>query len=191
VLRRDPHAGLTIKAGRMQTTSGLSGNRIGTALRYLVGITLLTAIAIMLIGVLLRYLVGPLSQALNLPRVDFFWVEEAGEMLLGWLTFIGAGLGILERSHFGISIFVESLSPAAQRLIYRFNMLLAAGFGLMLAWHGWQLARLNATLTTPALEISMGWLYAALVAGGLLIAICALIVMVRPLNVVATEHVVS
>ena len=27
MLRRDPHAGLTIKAGRMQTTSGLSGNR--------------------------------------------------------------------------------------------------------------------------------------------------------------------
>jgi TRAP-type C4-dicarboxylate transport system permease small subunit len=174
----------------MQTTSGLSGNRIGTALRYLMGLTLLAAIAIMLAGVLLRYLVGPVAQTLNLPRVDFFWVEEAGEMLLGWLTFIGAGLGILERSHFGIWVFVDSLSPATQRLIYRFNMLLAAGFGLMLAWDGWQLARLNATLTTPALEISMGWLYAALVAGGVLIAICAFIAMLRPASVAAAERVV-
>jgi TRAP-type C4-dicarboxylate transport system permease small subunit len=171
----------------MQTTSGLPGNRFGTALRYLMGIVLLAAIAIMLAGVLLRYLVGPVAQTFNLPRIDFFWVEEAGEMLLGWLTFIGAGIGILERSHFGISVLVEQLSPAAQRWIYRFNMLLAAGFGLMLAWHGWQLARLNATLTTPALEISMGWLYAGLAAGGVLIAICALIAMIRPASVVAKD----
>jgi len=171
----------------MQTTSGLPANRFGTALRYLMGIVLLAAIAIMLAGVLLRYLVGPVAQALDLPRIDFFWVEEAGEMLLGWLTFVGAGIGILERSHFGISALVEQLSPAAQRLIYRFNMLLAAGFGLMLGWHGWQLAQLNATLTTPALEISMGWLYAALAAGGVLIAICALIAMIRPASVVAKD----
>ena len=66
-------------------------------------------------------------------------------------------------------------------------MLLAAGFGLMLAWHGWQLAQLNATLTTPALEISMGWLYAGLAVGGVLIAICALIAMIRPASVVAKD----
>jgi TRAP-type C4-dicarboxylate transport system permease small subunit len=164
----------------MQTTSRLPDNRFGSALRYLIGGLLLAAIAIMLIGVILRYLVGPISLWLDLPRVDFFWVEEAGEMLLGWLTFIGAGLGILERSHFAITFAVQSLSPSAQRAIFRFNMLLAAGFGLMLAWHGWRLAMLNVTLTTPALEISMGWLYAALVAGGALIAICALVMMVWP-----------
>ena len=101
-------------------------------------------------------------------------------MLLGWLTFIGAGLGILERSHFAhLGSRRVALAGSAAR-IFRFNMLLAAGFGLMLAWHGWQLAKLNATLTTPALEISMGWLYAALVAGGVLIAICAVIAILRP-----------
>jgi TRAP-type C4-dicarboxylate transport system permease small subunit len=173
----------------MQTTSGLPGNRFGMALRYLIGATLLAAIGIMLAGVLLRYLVGPVAQTFNLPRVDFFWVEEAGEMLLGWLTFIAAGLGILERSHFGISIFVEQLSPPAQRLIFRLNMVLAATFGLVVAWQAWRLAALNASLTTPALEISMGWLYAALVAGGVLIAICAAIAMVRPVDVVAAERV--
>jgi TRAP-type C4-dicarboxylate transport system permease small subunit len=59
-------------------------------------------------------------------------------------------------------------------------MALAGGFGVMLAWHGWQLAKLNAMLTTPALQISMGWLYAALVTGGALIAICAVIAVLRP-----------
>jgi len=47
---------------RMETTSGLPSNRVGTALRYLIGIMLLAAIAVMLTGVLLRYLVGPVAR---------------------------------------------------------------------------------------------------------------------------------
>lgn len=174
----------------MQTGSGLPDNRIGTALRYLMGLMLLGAIVIMLIGVTLRYLVGPISDKLNLGHIDFVWVEETGELLLGWLTFVGAGIGILERSHFGITLLVDKMSPAKQRLIHIFNMALAAIFGLVLAWQGWKLALLNAPLTTPALEISMGWLYAALVAGGILIAIFSLIAMARPPAMPhAAEHV--
>jgi TRAP-type C4-dicarboxylate transport system permease small subunit len=173
----------------MQTTSGLPDNRFGTALRYLMGLMLLGAITIMLIGVALRYLVGPISQKLNLPHIDFFWVEETGELLLGWLTFIGAAIGILERSHFGIALLVEKLSLARQRLVYRFTMLLAAVFGLLLAWQAWALALLNAPLTTPALEISMAWVYAALVAGGVLMAVFALAAMLWPVDDVAVaEH---
>jgi TRAP-type C4-dicarboxylate transport system permease small subunit len=173
----------------MQQSSGLPNNRVGIALRYLMGGMLLMAIAIMLAGVFLRYVAGPLSDRFDLDRIDFFWVEESGEMLLGWLTFIGAGLGILERSHFAITFAIESLSPATRRTIHRFNMALAAGFGVMLAWHGWQLAELNAMLTTPALQISMGWLYAALVTGGALIAICAVIAVLRPEDPAADRNV--
>ena len=32
--------------------------------------------------------------------ISFFWVEEAGEFLLAWMTLIGAAVGIQERSHF-------------------------------------------------------------------------------------------
>ena len=71
------------------------------------------------------------------------------------------------------------------------NTVFAAGFGLMLAWHAWQLAKLNATLTTPALEISMGWLYAALVAGGVLLAICAIIAILRPQAPAAPGHIAT
>jgi TRAP-type C4-dicarboxylate transport system permease small subunit len=172
----------------MQTGSGLPENRIGTALRYLMGLMLLAAIVIMLIGVTLRYLVGPISDKLNLGHIDFFWVEETGELLLGWLTFVGAGIGILERTHFGITLLIDKLSPGKQRLVHYFNMALAAIFGLVLAWQGWKLAVLNAPLTTPALEISMGWMYAGLVAGGILMAACALIAAVRPIPPSVAEH---
>jgi TRAP-type C4-dicarboxylate transport system permease small subunit len=172
----------------MQTGSGLPENCWGTALRYLLGLMLLAAIAIMLIGVTLRYLVGPISEKLNLSHIDFFWVEETGELLLGWLTFIGAGVGILERAHFGITLLVDKLSPGKQRLVHYFNMLLAAIFGLVLAWQASKLALLNAPLTTPALEISMAWLYAALIAGGVLITVFALVAMVRPVAQHVAEH---
>jgi TRAP-type C4-dicarboxylate transport system permease small subunit len=182
------HPDLTTLGGSMQITSGISGSRLSTTLRYLLGLMLLAAIAIMLIGVALRYLVGPVAQHFN-THIDFFWVEETGELLLGWLTFVGSGIGILERSHFAISLLVEKWSPGAQRLVFHFTMLAAALFGLVLAWQGSRLVILNAPLTTPALEISMGWLYAAVVAGGVLIAVCAVIAMIRPSSVAAVEHV--
>ena len=32
--------------------------------------------------------------------VNFFWVEEVGEMALAWLTLIGAAVGVRERGAF-------------------------------------------------------------------------------------------
>ena len=59
------------------------------------------------------------------------------------------------------------------------NLLIAA-FGGLIAWIGIGLMKLNAMLTSPALEISLGWLYGSLTAGGILMALYALDLARRP-----------
>lgn len=148
--------------------------------RLLVGMLLLVAIGVMLAGVFLRYVMVPITDSLGLNPINFFWVEELGEMLLAWMTLVGAAVGIAERTHFTVTLFTQRLSPGTQQAIRVFNHVVIAAFGGVIAWQGWKVAALNQGLTSPALQISMGWLYGALVAGGVLIALFALGTLTMP-----------
>jgi TRAP-type C4-dicarboxylate transport system permease small subunit len=148
-----------------------------------VAVTALIVLAIvnLLLGVILRYFVGAITDWLDIDPVPFTWVEEVGELSLAWLTLIGAAIGIQSRSHFTLSVFVHHLPEATQLWIFRFNHALIVGVGLLVAWYGLKLCLLNRALTTPGLEISLAWLYASAVVGGLLIAVYALAAMLSPL----------
>ena len=52
----------------------------------------------LLIGVFLRYVMIEVTDWLDLDPIRFTWVEEVGEMLLAWLTLIGAAIGVRERT---------------------------------------------------------------------------------------------
>ena len=138
------------------------------------------AIANLLIGVVLRYAVGGITDYFDLDPVPFTWVEEVGEMSLAWLTLVGAAIGIRQRSHFTLHVFVHTLSPVVQLWIQRFNHVLIMGFGVLAAWYGLKLCVLNSTLRTPGLELSLVWLYASSVVGGALIVVYALSVIIAP-----------
>ena len=142
--------------------------------KIVVGGLVLLAISVMLYGVFMRYVMLPITDWLDVDPINFFWVEEVGETTLCWLTLIGAAVGVAERSHFTLTLLSHRFSPRAQRVIHVFNSLLTAAFGALVAWLGYQLAVLNSMLTSPALEFSLAWLYAACVVGGVLIFLYAL-----------------
>jgi len=135
---------------------------------------LVLAIADMLAGVFLRYVMVEITDFLDLDPVNFFWVEEVGELSLTWLTMIGAAIGIADRIHFTLHMLTQHLPVRAQRAIYVINHLLISAFGGLAAWFGTRLAISNSVLTSPALQINLGWVYAAVSVGGALIAIYGL-----------------
>jgi TRAP-type C4-dicarboxylate transport system permease small subunit len=155
-----------------------------------VAVTALIVLAIvnLLVGVILRYFVGAITDWLDVDPVPFTWVEEVGELSLAWLTLIGAAIGIQSRSHFSLSVFVHRLPVPTQLWIGRFNHALIAGVGLLVAWYGWKLCLLNSTLRTPGLEISLAWLYASAVIGGLLIAVYGMAAMLSPPTLQDSQH---
>src|ERR1700719_458129 len=100
---------------------------------------IILAIVNLLVGVVLRYFVGAITDWLDVDPVPFTWVEEVGEMSLGWLTLIGAAIGIRTRSHFTLAVFVHRLPQAAQLWIHRFNHALIIGIGVLAAYYGYKL----------------------------------------------------
>src|SRR3954469_17334089 len=75
---------------------------------------IIRAIANLLIGVILRYFIGAITDWLDVDPIPFTWVEEVGELSLAWLTLIGAAIGIRSRSHFTLAVFVHRLPLITQ-----------------------------------------------------------------------------
>src|ERR1700756_93438 len=126
---------------------------LSAAPKIAVTVLIVLAISNLLVGVVLRYFVGAITDYFDLDPVPFTWVEEVGEMSLAWLTLIGAAIGIRQRSHFTLHVFVHNLSPTAQRWIQRVNHALIVGIGALTAWYGYKLCVLNVATRTPGLEL--------------------------------------
>ena len=141
---------------------------------------LAVAIADMIFGVFMRYIVTGITDWLDLDPFNFFFVEEVGEYTLAWITMIGAGIAIGERAHFTLHLLTHHFPLGTQRVIHVATQLLTAGFGVLACWYGIQLAIVNSALTSPALEINLAWLYASAVAGGILIVIYAISMILAP-----------
>jgi TRAP-type C4-dicarboxylate transport system permease small subunit len=156
--------------------------------KFAVTALIILAIVNLLVGVILRYFVGAITDWLDVDPVPFTWVEEVGELSLAWLTLIGAAIGIQSRSHFMLAVFVHRLPERAQLWIHRFNHALITGMGLLVAWYGLKLCLLNRTLTTPGLQINLAWLYASAVVGGILISIYGFAVMIERRPPGAPQH---
>ena len=155
------------------------------ALRWLprlprLAVTLLMIVAMvdMLLGVFLRYVWTYLSATFDLPRINFFWVEEVGEYSLIWLTFIGAALGIRRGAHFAVHLVTDRFRRAARRAIFAVHYGLIAAFGVVVTVYGWQVAELNSQSFSPALNLNLRWLYFSSVVGGILICAYSLATVV-------------
>ena len=146
--------------------------------KVVVALLLAAAMINLLVGVFLRYVMIPVTDWLDMDSIPFTWVEEVGEMLLAWLTLIGAAIGVRERSHF--TLHVLHLTPRGQTLVDRVHYVLIAIVGAIAAWYGVRLCILNYTLVTPGLSINLATLYASVVVGGALLVIYAISMIVAP-----------
>jgi TRAP-type C4-dicarboxylate transport system permease small subunit len=140
----------------------------------LVTVLMLVAMADMLAGVFLRYVMTKVSAVFDHPSIRFFWVEEIGELCLAWTSFVGAAIGIRRGIHFSVPMITQRLPVGARRAVFTAHYLLIAAFGALVAVFGWQVAELNSQSFSPALNLNLRWLYLSSVVGGLLIVIYSL-----------------
>jgi TRAP-type C4-dicarboxylate transport system permease small subunit len=102
-----------------------------------VTVLMLVAMADMLTGVFLRYVMTKVSAVFDLPSIRFFWVEEIGELCLAWMSFIGAAIGIRRGIHFSVQMITDRLPARARLAVFTAHYLLIAAFGALVAIFGW------------------------------------------------------
>jgi len=122
---------------------------------------LLSAIAfIVALEVVCRYILN-----VSLP-----WSEEISRYLFIWMSFLGAGVALKRGAHISVDSLVTRLSEPGRRRIENLVAVLVFAFALLLLYQG--------ILTMPAMigqysitmGFSLGWVYVAVPAGGLLLA---------------------
>jgi TRAP-type C4-dicarboxylate transport system permease small subunit len=134
-------------------------DRVASAAMLVSGVMMVTLIAIFGWLVFGRYVLN------NTPT----WVEQAALLLIVWITFIGAAVGVWRSSHLSID-FVREAMPSGPREILRLGTDgLLVVFGGFMAWYGLMLVLGTARRVVPMLGLSEGWRAAPIAVCGVLI----------------------
>lgn len=102
------------------------------------------------------------------------WTEPGAVMLMSWFIFLGAAVGVRENYHLGFDVLLYVVPKGGKTWLRMISDLVALAFGVGMIWYGAQLIGLTWDTILPSLQISGGWSYLPLVAGGVLISLFAL-----------------
>ncbi len=102
------------------------------------------------------------------------WVEQAALLLVVWITFLGAAVGVRRGTHLAVDFIRDAAPMPLRHLALIFCSLALAFFGAMLAWQGYVMYERTAQRAIPLLGISEGWRAVPVVIGGAMICLFAL-----------------
>ena len=103
-----------------------------------------------------------------IPRA--LWTEEMSRFLLVWVIFLGAAIGVRERSHFVLEILGEHKSRCVNQIWQSFIIAMEVAFCAIFLIRGYTYAEVLRWDVSDIAQISMLWVGAAIpVFGGLAI----------------------
>ena len=87
------------------------------------------------------------------------WSEEVVCFLLVAASLLGAAIAFKRGSHIAVTSLVLKLNPGLQKALSVFVQLIGIVFFVIVAWYGGVLTKSESFQTTPAMGISMSWIY--------------------------------
>jgi C4-dicarboxylate transporter DctQ subunit len=101
------------------------------------------------------------------------WTEELARYFMVWTVFVGAALGSRLSVHVGIEAVVTLFPAKITRAAYLLAGVISTVFCLFVCYYGLNMVRNIAEMgqTSPAMEIPMTWVYAAVPIGCFLMAV--------------------
>ncbi|HSB79076.1 MAG TPA: TRAP transporter small permease subunit, partial [Candidatus Methylomirabilis sp.] len=124
--------------------------------RALVILALVGILALLALGMVVR----------TFPVIPLTGYDEIVELLMAWMTFLGAAVLWGEGSLYRVDVLISRLGPRAGWLLGLGVQLIALVFAIVLAVEGWRVAVLSAE-TTPFLRFPKSIAYASMPVAGL------------------------
>jgi tripartite ATP-independent transporter DctM subunit len=146
---------------------------LGTLVEIPAAILVVAEIVILFAGVVSRYVM----------HQPLIWSDELASILFLWLAMLGAVVALRRAEHMRMTAIVASARPAMRSYLDTVATCAALAFLLLLVWPAYDYAYEESFITTPALQISNTWRAAALPIGTCLMALFALLRLVRAADV--------
>lgn len=102
------------------------------------------------------------------------WVEQCSIVLISWITFLGAAVGVRRGSHLNIDFLREAMPAGPRNVLRVVANLYVLIFGGFMAWQGWRLVATNLDRKIPMIHVSESWRAAPLMICGALMIVFAL-----------------
>jgi TRAP-type C4-dicarboxylate transport system permease small subunit len=125
--------------------------------RTAVTLALLAIMALLTLGILIRIF----------PVMSVAGYDELIELLMAWMTFLGAAVLWGEGCLYRVDVFVDRFPPGAARTVRLVAHLLMLVFAAALTLQGWRVAVLSAE-TTPFLRFPKSLAYASMPVAGVI-----------------------
>jgi len=125
--------------------------------RAVVILALVAILALLALGVVVRIF----------PVIPLAGYDEIVELLMAWMTFLGAAVLCGEGSLYRVGVLVDRLPAGAARVLGIGVRLVTLLFALVLTVEGWRVAVLSAE-TTPFLRFPKSIAYASMPVAGLI-----------------------
>ena len=142
---------------------------LGAAVEVPSALLVLVEILVLFAGVVSRYVF----------HSPLLWSDELASILFLWLAMFGSVVALRRGEHMRMTAFVSGASPDRRALLELVAIAACLAFLVMTAWPAWSYAYDEMVITTPALEISNLWRAAALPVGIVLMALFALLRLLK------------
>ncbi|WP_158738087.1 TRAP transporter small permease [Alteribacillus sp. YIM 98480] len=121
-------------------------------LKLICSVLLIILVVLLACNVFLRYVVG---QPLD-------WTEEAGMLILVWITFLGAVLAAGENKHMGMDLVYNKFKGTSKKVMTTLmGGLIIIGL-FMVVYYGAEMTINNLNLKSESLQISYAYFYLAI-----------------------------
>ncbi len=107
------------------------------------------------------------------------WTEESIRFLFIWSICIAAAIGIKEKIHIGIDVFVNLLPKLGRQIVEVVVQLVLIVFDVFIIIYGFNLVAKTAAQPSPALRLPMSYVYLAIPVLGILGAFYSIQEVVR------------
>jgi len=142
---------------------------LGTLVEIPAALLVVAEIVILFAGVISRYVM----------HQPLIWSDELASILFLWLAMLGAVVAFRRAEHMRMTAVVASAGPKMWAYLDVVATCAALAFLLMIVWPAYQYAYEESFITTPALQIPNTWRAAALPVGICLMAVFAILRLLR------------
>lgn len=102
------------------------------------------------------------------------WVEQAALLIVVWIAFLGAAVGIRRRTHLSVDFIREAMPRPVQKTLLLLGIVALLIFGAIMAWQGYIMFERTARREIPLIGISEGWRSVPVVISGIMIMLFSL-----------------
>lgn len=107
------------------------------------------------------------------------WVEQVSLLIVAYITFLGAAIGIRDNTHLSIDFIREAMPAAPRKVLAIISDAALLVFGIAMAWQGWILTVTNTHRAIPMIDLPEAWRSAPLAVCGVLMTVFSFVNLMR------------